>query len=138
MKAVLLTGPGQPFQVANVPDPTPGPGEAVARGDIAETKRLLAANADLKAVDAHHRTALHVAAHRSAREIAEALVAAGEKLGKTSAQVDDEVWSTLSAAASAPWVPIWPPTISAKMRRVSRKVSTVSNKGSLSSWLSLL
>ena len=31
MKAVLLTGPGQPFQVATVPDPTPGPGEAVAR-----------------------------------------------------------------------------------------------------------
>ncbi len=31
MKAVLLTGPGQPFQMATVPDPTPGPGEAVAR-----------------------------------------------------------------------------------------------------------
>ena len=31
MKAVLLTGPGQPFQLATVPDPTPGPGEAVAR-----------------------------------------------------------------------------------------------------------
>jgi alcohol dehydrogenase, propanol-preferring len=31
MKAVLLTGPGQPFEMANVPDPTPGPGEAVAK-----------------------------------------------------------------------------------------------------------
>ena len=31
MKAVLLTGPGQPFAVDTVPDPTPGPGEAVAR-----------------------------------------------------------------------------------------------------------
>ncbi len=31
MKAVLLTGPGQPFVVSTVPDPTPGPGEAVAR-----------------------------------------------------------------------------------------------------------
>jgi propanol-preferring alcohol dehydrogenase len=31
MKAVLLTGPGKPLEVATVPDPTPGPGEAVAR-----------------------------------------------------------------------------------------------------------
>ena len=31
MKAVLLTGPGKPFELATVPDPTPGPGEAVAR-----------------------------------------------------------------------------------------------------------
>ncbi len=31
MKAVLLTGPGQPFVVDTVPDPVPGPGEAVAR-----------------------------------------------------------------------------------------------------------
>ena len=31
MKAVLLTGPGLPFELATVPDPTPGPGEAVAR-----------------------------------------------------------------------------------------------------------
>ena len=31
MKAVLLTGPGQPFVLNTVPDPTPGPGEAVAR-----------------------------------------------------------------------------------------------------------
>lgn len=31
MKAVLLTGPGQPFVVDAVPDPAPGPGEAVAR-----------------------------------------------------------------------------------------------------------
>jgi propanol-preferring alcohol dehydrogenase len=31
MKAVLLTGPGQPLEIATVPDPTPGPGEAVAR-----------------------------------------------------------------------------------------------------------
>ncbi len=31
MQAVLLTGPGQPFQVATVADPTPGPLEAVAR-----------------------------------------------------------------------------------------------------------
>ena len=31
MKAVLLTGPNQPFAVDTVPDPTPGPGEAVAR-----------------------------------------------------------------------------------------------------------
>lgn len=31
MKAVLLTGPGQPFVFDTVPDPTPGPGEAVAR-----------------------------------------------------------------------------------------------------------
>ncbi len=32
----------------------------------------------------------------------------------------------------------WPPTISLKMRSVSFSVSTVSNSGSLSSWLSLL
>ncbi len=31
MKAVLLTGPGQPFELATVADPTPGPYEAVAR-----------------------------------------------------------------------------------------------------------
>lgn len=31
MKAVLLTGPGLPFAVETVPDPMPGPGEAVAR-----------------------------------------------------------------------------------------------------------
>ena len=31
MKAMLLTGPGQPFQLATVPDPVPGPGEAVAK-----------------------------------------------------------------------------------------------------------
>lgn len=31
MKAMLLPGPGQPFQLATVPDPTPGPGEAVAK-----------------------------------------------------------------------------------------------------------
>ena len=31
MKAILLTGPGLPFELATVPDPTPGPGEAVAR-----------------------------------------------------------------------------------------------------------
>ncbi len=31
MKAVLLTGPGQPFVVGAVPDPVPGPAEAVAR-----------------------------------------------------------------------------------------------------------
>ena len=31
MKAALLTGPGQPFEIATVRDPTPGPGEAVAR-----------------------------------------------------------------------------------------------------------
>ena len=31
MKAILLTGPGQPFVVDTVPDPVPGPGEAVAR-----------------------------------------------------------------------------------------------------------
>lgn len=50
---------------------------AVARGDLAETKRLIATRSDLKAVDSHNRTALHVAAHRGARDIAEALVAAG-------------------------------------------------------------
>jgi len=33
---------------------------------------------------------------------------------------------------------VWPPIISAKMRSVSLSVSTVSNSGSLSSWLSLL
>lgn len=31
MKALVLDGPGQPFRLKNVPDPTPGPGEAVAR-----------------------------------------------------------------------------------------------------------
>ena len=31
MKAVLLTGPGKPFELATLADPTPGPGEAVAR-----------------------------------------------------------------------------------------------------------
>src|SRR5687768_13485722 len=31
MKAMLLTGPGKPFSFENVPDPAPGPGEAVAR-----------------------------------------------------------------------------------------------------------
>lgn len=31
MKAILLPGPGMPFTYETVPDPTPGPGEAVAR-----------------------------------------------------------------------------------------------------------
>ena len=31
MKAMLLKGPGQPFALETVPDPEPGPGEAVAR-----------------------------------------------------------------------------------------------------------
>lgn len=31
MKAMLLKGPGQPFELETVPDPEPGPGEAVAR-----------------------------------------------------------------------------------------------------------
>jgi propanol-preferring alcohol dehydrogenase len=31
MKAMVLTGPGKPFQLTNVPDPVPGKGEAVAR-----------------------------------------------------------------------------------------------------------
>ncbi|HAA92984.1 MAG TPA: hypothetical protein DCE33_11090 [Rhodospirillaceae bacterium] len=31
MKAMVLTAPGVPFELMDVPDPTPGPGEAVAR-----------------------------------------------------------------------------------------------------------
>ena len=31
MKAMVLRGPNMPFELSNVPDPTPGPGEAVAR-----------------------------------------------------------------------------------------------------------
>jgi len=31
MKAMLLRGPKQPFELVQMPDPTPGPGEAVAR-----------------------------------------------------------------------------------------------------------
>jgi len=31
MKALVLRAPGAPFELCNVPDPTPGPGEAVAR-----------------------------------------------------------------------------------------------------------
>lgn len=31
MKALVLEAPGQPFKLRTVPDPTPGPGEAVAR-----------------------------------------------------------------------------------------------------------
>ncbi len=31
MKAMVLRGPSLPFELSNVPDPTPGPGEAVAR-----------------------------------------------------------------------------------------------------------
>jgi len=31
MKAMVLKGPGQPFELMEVPDPAPGPGEAVAR-----------------------------------------------------------------------------------------------------------
>jgi propanol-preferring alcohol dehydrogenase len=31
MKAMVLTGPGKPFELMDVPDPTPGEGEAVAR-----------------------------------------------------------------------------------------------------------
>jgi D-arabinose 1-dehydrogenase-like Zn-dependent alcohol dehydrogenase len=31
MKAMVLTGPDEPFQLMEVPDPSPGPGEAVAR-----------------------------------------------------------------------------------------------------------
>lgn len=31
MKALVLDGPGEPFRLAEVPDPTPRPGEAVAR-----------------------------------------------------------------------------------------------------------
>ena len=43
---------------------------------------------------------LLAAAAKEPRDVLnKALVAAGEKLGKTAAQVDDEVWSTLSAAA---------------------------------------
>src|SRR3712207_3200660 len=31
MKAVLLTAPNAPLEVRDIPDPAPGPGEAVAR-----------------------------------------------------------------------------------------------------------
>ena len=31
MKAMLLRGPNLPFELVNLPDPVPGPGEAVAR-----------------------------------------------------------------------------------------------------------
>ena len=31
MKAMLLRGPNTPFELVKVPDPTPGPGEAVAK-----------------------------------------------------------------------------------------------------------
>ena len=31
MRAMVLRGPNTPFEKATVPDPTPGPGEAVAR-----------------------------------------------------------------------------------------------------------
>ena len=31
MKAMLLTGAGRPLVLENVPDPRPGPGEAVAK-----------------------------------------------------------------------------------------------------------
>ena len=31
MKAMVLKAPNTPFELCNVPDPVPGPGEAVAR-----------------------------------------------------------------------------------------------------------
>ena len=31
MKAMILSGPNRPFELMDVPDPVPGPGEAVAR-----------------------------------------------------------------------------------------------------------
>ena len=31
MKALVLNGPGEPFSLETVPDPAPGPGEAVAK-----------------------------------------------------------------------------------------------------------
>ena len=31
MRALILNGPNQPFELTEVPDPVPGPGEAVAK-----------------------------------------------------------------------------------------------------------
>lgn len=50
---------------------------AVHRGDAVEVRRLLAAGADVRAVDGSKRTALHVAAFRGDVAIARALVVGG-------------------------------------------------------------
>ena len=59
---------------------------AAARGDIAEIKRLVAAEAELDARDGHGRTPLMVAAHRRDREAARALIKAGADVNALDAE----------------------------------------------------
>lgn len=84
MKAVLLTGPGQPFQVATVPDPTPGPGEAVAR--------VLACGSGLTI---HHARAGRMKLNHYPRiighEIAAEIVAVGAGVNPAEVKVGDGV-----------------------------------------------
>lgn len=56
---------------------------AVAGGDVAEVRRLLAAGADVNARDRYGQTALMLAAHRGHAGLVDALVEAGADLNAT-------------------------------------------------------
>ena len=64
---------------------------AAAQGDAAAIARLLAAGADVDAVDGHRRTPLHVAVHARHREAAQALLKGGANPNALDAQAYDIV-----------------------------------------------
>ena len=64
---------------------------AAAKGDAAEIARLLAADEKVDAVDSHHRTPLHVAAHFDHQAAAQALLRGGANPNALDAQQYDIV-----------------------------------------------
>ena len=57
--------------------------EAIKRGDLGTVRRLLAAGADVNALDRYGQTALMLAAHAGHLEIVETLLASKAELNKT-------------------------------------------------------
>ncbi len=84
MKAILLPGPGMPFTYETVPDPTPGPGEAVAR--------VLACGSGLTI---HHARAGRLKLNHYPRiighEIAAEIVAVGDGVSSSEIKIGDGV-----------------------------------------------
>jgi hypothetical protein len=103
--AVLVHGPATQAQTPpSASDITAYSGlhRAVATGDLAAVQAVLVTMPDLEARDGHGRTAAHVAAHRGAGEIIEALAAAGANLNALDSRRYDVV--TILAVADRPAV----------------------------------
>jgi ankyrin repeat protein len=75
---------------------------AVATGELAAIRAVLATKPDLEARDGHGRTAAHVAAHRARSDVLELLAAAGADLNALDSRRYDVV--TILAVADKPAV----------------------------------